>query len=227
MRFISVFHIVVVFAALSFGACKQTNAAELQDVVYEDSQSSGCNLSWLRDMGVCPDSLIIGDTVPNAFSCKGVYLDSMQIQRLIADNIPNRESCSISSIRLFSIKELSDSIAMCTYVYEFSDIEDIYMVLYKSTSATDVLKLPVPEMSDIDTVTDDVEYINYFKSNVEFTDDAHFMITEVTSTKGWNIDGKCVFKSSLSAQTSYSISTDGKIHKKDVVKTQSCPAFFE
>ncbi len=200
------------------GCNHQANATKLQGYSEETSYKSD-ELSWLHDIDICADSLI-ADTVPNAFHRKGVYLDSLQIHRLIADKIPNREDLSISSIRLFSIKKLSDSLFICFYVYEFSDIEDTYMFLYNENGeATDALKLPLPSKSDIMDVVDGIEYIYYFKSNVEFTDNNHFVVIEKNSTKGWDVENnKCEFETSLVTETHYVISPNGKIYKEYVAK---------
>ena len=72
------------------------------------------------------------------------------------------------------------------------------MFLYKNRSIADVLKLPIQEKSDISSVTDDIEYVDYFESFTEFTDNSHFTVTEIISTKGWNIDGECVFETAMS-----------------------------
>lgn len=215
--------ILIFLVILIFGGCNPQNTTKTQDLVTTDSiQVVSGNFLLFRDLGVYSDSLIFVDTIPNAFSQKGVYLDSLQIQGLIADKIPNRAYLSYSSIRLFSVKELSDSLYMGVYVYEYSDIEDIYMAIYKDTVITDVLKLPIQELSDIKDVIDDIEYIDYFESSVIFTDNNHFTIAELSATKGWNNDAECVFNTSLKKEAFYSISTDGRIHKEDVVKTQSC-----
>lgn len=213
------FYLVVVSAILL--TCCNTHVTKSQDVNSGIAHSVGKNLMWLGDLEIYADSLIISDTIPDIFSRKGIYLDSLQIHELIADKIPNRAPLSISSIRIFSIKELSDSLLMCGYVYEFSDIEDIYMFLYKNSNITDVLKLPIQEESNISFVTDDIEYIDYVESFTEFTDNSHFIIIEKFSTKGWDIDGECVFKTTMSKKTHYTISADGKIHKENVVKSQS------
>ncbi len=84
-----------------------------------------------------------------------------------------------------------------------------------------MLKLPIQEESDISSVTDDIEYVDYFESFTEFTDNSHFTVTEIISTKGWNIDGECVFETAMSEKTHYSISANGKIDKGDVVKSQA------
>lgn len=97
------------------------------------------------------------------------------------------------------------------------------MVIYKDMAITDILKLPIQEESNIKDVIEDIEYIDYFESSVRFTDNSHFIITERSTTKGWNHDEECVVKTSLKIETFYSISTDGQINKEDVVKTQSCP----
>lgn len=234
----SLTHVLILMAVLFIVGCDSRNNAAKS---HECSEEASCNtiksqehsqeisyhydkLSWLHDIGICSDSLM-SDTVPNAFHRKGMYLDSLQIQRLIEDKIPNRENLSISSIRLFSIKELSDSLFICFYVYEFSDIEDTYMFLYNEKGeATDTLKLPLPSESNIMDVVDGIEYIYYFESNVEFTDNNHFVVIEEASTKGWNVENnKCEFDTSLVTETYYEISANGKIYKEDVVKTQRCP----
>lgn len=84
-----------------------------------------------------------------------------------------------------------------------------------------MLKLPIQEESDISSVTDDIEYVDYFESFTEFIDKSHFTVTEKISTKGWNIDGECVFNTGMSKKTHYTISADGKIHKEGVVKSQA------
>lgn len=207
----------------ALSSCNNTDAAKSQDVNLGIVHSDSKNHIWLGDLGIVADSLIVTDTITNINSRKGLYLDSLQIQELIADKIPNKASSRVSSIRLFSIKELSDSLLMCGYVYEYSDIEDIYMFLYKNRNIADVLKLPIQEESNISSVTDDVEFIDYFESCTEFTDNSHFIVTEKTSTKGWNIDGECVFKTIMSKKTHYTISDDGKIHKGDIIKSQPSP----
>lgn len=207
----------------ALSSCNNTDAAKSQDVNPGIVHSDSKNHIWLGDLGIVADSLIVTDTITNINSRNGVYLDSLQIQELIADIIPNKLSPRISSIRLFSVKELSDSLLMCGYVYEYSDIEDIYMFLYKNRSIADVLKLPIQEESNISSVTDDVEYVDCFESYTEFTDNSHFIVTEKTSTKGWNIDGKCVFNTTMSKKTHYTILDDGKIHKGDIIKSQSSP----
>lgn len=212
-------NIFVFIATLCIIGCNhQANAAKVQEHSDETPYKSG-ELLWLHDIGICSDSLM-SDTVPNPLHRKGVYLDSLQIHRLIADKIPNREDTSISSIRLFSIKKLSDSLFICFYVYEFSDIEDTYMFLYNEKGeATDALKLPLPSVSNIMDVVDGIEYIYYFESNVEFTDNNHFIVIENNSTKGWDIENnKCKFETSLVTETYYVISPNGKIHKEDVAK---------
>ncbi|WP_295729142.1 hypothetical protein [uncultured Muribaculum sp.] len=215
--------IFIFLAILIFGGCDPKNTTKTQDSVAVDSiQVVSDNFLLFRNLGVYSDSLIFVDTIPNAFSQKGIYLDSLQIQQLLADKIPNMACLSYSSIRLFSVKELSDSLYLGVYVYEYSDIEDIYMAIYKDTVITDVLKLPIQEHSDIKDVIDDIEYIDYFESSVIFTDNIHFTITELSATKGWNDDEECVFDTSLKKETFYSISANGQIHKEDVVKTQSC-----
>lgn len=214
--------IIFFLAILIFGGCNPQNKTKTKDSVATDSvQVVSDNFLLFRNLGVYSDSLIFVDTIPNALSQKGIYLDSLQIQKLLADKISNRACLSYSSIRLFSVKELSDSLYLGVYVYEYSDIEDIYMAIYKDTVITDVLKLPIQEHSNIEDVIDDIEYIDYFESSVIFTDDIHFIITELSATKGWNDDEECVFDTSLKKETFYSISTNGQIHKEDVVKTQS------
>ena len=203
--------------------CNQQQAAKTQNLTADSPLVVNDNLILFQDLGISLDSIISVDTIPNAFSRQGIYLDSLQIQELIADKIPNRASLSYSSIRLFSIKKLSDCLCVGVYVYEYSDIEDIYMVIYKDMAITDILKLPIQEESNIKDVIEDIEYIDYFESSVRFTDNSHFIITERSTTKGWNYDEECVFKTSLKIETFYSISTDGQINKEDVVKTQSCP----
>lgn len=215
--------IIIFIATLILSGCNQQQAAKAQNLTADSSLVVNDNLILFRNLGISLDSLISVDTIPKALSRQGIYLDSLQIQELIADKIPNRASLSYSSIRLFSIKELSDSLCVGFYVYEYSDIEDIYMVVYKDIAITDVLKLPIQEESNIKDVIDDIEYIDYFESSVLFTDNSHFIITELSTTKGWNYDEECVFKTSLKIETFYSISPDGQIHKEDVVKTQSCP----
>ena len=215
--------IIIFIASLILSGCNQQQTAKAQNLTANSTLVANDNLRPFSNLGISPDSLIFVDTIPNAFSRRGTYLDSLQIQELIADKIPNRASLSYSSIRLFSVKELSDSLCVGVYVYEYSDIEDIYMVVYKDTAITDVLKLPIQEKSDIQDVIDGIEYIDYFESSVIFTDDSHFIVTELSTTKGWNNNEECVFKTSLKKETFYSISTDGQIHKEDVVKTQSCP----
>ena len=202
--------------------CNQQQAAKTQNLTADNPLVVNDNLILFRDLGISLDSIISVDTIPNAFSRQGIYLDSLQIQELIADKIPNRASLSYSSIRLFSIKKLSDCLCVGVYVYEYSDIEDIYMVIYKDMAITDILKLPIQEESNIKDVIEDIEYIDYFESSVRFTDNSHFIITERSTTKGWNHDEECVVKTSLKIETFYSISTDGQINKEDVVKTQSC-----
>lgn len=234
----SLIHVLILMAALFIVGCdSRNNAAKSR----ECSEEASCNtiksqehfqeisyrydkLSWLHDIGICSDSLM-SDTVPNAFHRKGVYLDSLQIHRLIEDKIPNREDLSISSIRLFSINELSDSLFICFYVYEFADIEDTYMFLYNEKGeATDALKLPPSEKSDLVDVVDGIEHIDVFESDIEFPDNNHFIVIENSSTKGWDFENnKCVFETSLVTKTYYVISANGKIHKEDVVKTQRCP----
>lgn len=229
----SIFHIICIISALFGIGCDRSHATEpqdaiadsnqnVQDVTADDNPSVVGNPTWISDMGIYTDSLIIADTIPNAFSRKGVYLDDMQIQKLIADKIPDRASSSISSIRLFSIKELDDSMTLCTYVYEFSDIEDIYMIIYKNSHITDILKIPIPDKSDISNVICGTEYIDYFTSTVIFTDNSHFTINEHKSTKGWNNDNECVFYTAMIIETFYNISTDGKIHKGDSFIHQCC-----
>ena len=183
------------------GCNHQTNATKSKECA--DVASYSCNkLSWLHDIGICSDSLM-SDTVPDAFHRKGVYLDSLQIHRLISDKIPNREDLSISSIRLFSINELSDSLFICFYVYEFSDIEDTYMFLYNEKGvATDALKLPPSEKSDLVDVVDGIEHIDVFESDIEFPDNNHFIVIEKSSTKGWDLENnKFVFETSLVTKT--------------------------
>lgn len=214
--------IIIFIAALTFSGCNQQQAAKAQNLTADSSLAVDDNLMLFRDLGISIDSLISVDTIPNALSRQGIYLDSMQIQKLIADKIPNRASLSYSSIRLFSVKKLSDNLCVGVYVYEYSDIEDIYLIVYKDTTITDVLKIPIQEESNVKDVIDDIEYIDYFESLVIFTDDSHFIITELSTTKGYNNDEECVFKTSLKKETFYFISTDGQIHKEDVVKTQSC-----
>lgn len=229
----SIFQIICIISALFCIGCNRSKAINaqdaiadsnphMQDVTADDNPSVVNNLTWLCGMGIYTDSLIVTDTIPNAFSRKGVYLDDLQIKKLIANKIPRRKSSLISSIRLFSIKELDDSLTLCTYVYEFSDIEDIYMLIYKNAQITDILKLPIPEKSNLSNVINGTEYIDYFKSSVIFTDNSHFTISERTSTEGWNNDNKCVFYTEFEIITVYYISTDGKIHKGDVIKSQSC-----
>ena len=203
--------------------CNQQQASKTQNLTADSPLVVNDNLILFQDLGISLDSIISVDTIPNAFSRQGIYLDSLQIQELIADKIPNRASLSYSSIRLFSIKKLSDCLCVGVYVYEYSDIEDIYMVIYKDMAITDILKLPIQEESNIKDVIEDIEYIDYFESSVRFTDNSHFIITERSTTKGWNHDEECVVKTSLKIETFYSISTDGQINKEDVVKTQSCP----
>lgn len=70
-------------------------------------------------------------------------------------------------------------------------------------------------------MTDDIEYVDYFESFTEFTDNSHFTVTEKISTKGWNIDGECVFKTAMSKKTYHTISADGKIDKEGVIKSQT------
>lgn len=202
-------------------SCNNNHALKSQDVNPDNIHRVSTNHIWLSDLGIVADSLIITDTIANINSRRGIYLDSLQIQELIADKIPNEASPIVSSIRLFSVKELSDSLFMCGYVYEYSDIEDIYMFIYKNRSIVDVLKLPIQEESNISSVIDDVEYVDYFESCTEFTDNSHFIVTEIISTKGWHIDGKCVFNTTMSKKSHYTISGDGKIHKGDVIKSQS------
>lgn len=215
--------IIIFIATLILSGCNQQQAAKAQNLTADSSLVVNDNLILFRNLGISLDSLISVDTIPKALSRQGIYLDSLQIQELIADEIPNRASLSYSSIRLFSIKELSDSLCVGFYVYEYSDIEDIYMVIYKDMAITDILKLPIQEESNIKDVIEDIEYIDYFESSVRFTDNSHFIITERSTTKGWNHDEECVVKTSLKIETFYSISPDGQIHKEDVVKTQSCP----
>lgn len=221
-KYFPIIIIIIFFATLIFSGCNQQQAAKAQNLTADSSLAVNDNLMLFRDLGISIDSLISVDTIPNAHSRQGIYLDSMQIQKLIADNIPNRASLSYSSIRLFSVKKLSDSLCVGFYVYEYSDIEDIYLIVYKDTAITDVLKLPIQEESNVKDVIDDIEYIDYFESSVIFTDDRHFIITELSTTEGCNNDEECVFKTSLKKETFYSISTDGQIHKEDFVKTQSC-----
>lgn len=213
--------IIIFIATLILCGCNQQQAAKAQNLTAYSSFAVDDNLMLFRDLGISINSLISVDTIPSALSRQGIYLDSMQIQNLIADKIPNRASLSYSSIRLFSVKKLSDNLCVGVYVYEYSDIEDIYLIVYKDTAITDVLKLPIQEESNVKDVIDDIEYIDYFESLVIFTDDSHFIITELSTTKGYNNE-ECVFKTSLKKETFYSISTDGQIHKEDVVKTQSC-----
>lgn len=214
--------IIIFIASLILSGCNQHQAAKAQPLTTDSSLVISDNLMLFRDLGISPDSLVFADTIPNVFSRTGIYLDSLQIHKLIADKIPNRASPSYSSIRLFSVKELPNSLCLGVYVYEYSDIVDIYIIVYKDTVITDVLKLPIQENSDIKDVIDDIEYIDYFESSVLFTDDSHFIITELSTTKGYNNDEECVFKTSLKKETNFSITTDGQIHKEDVVKTQSC-----
>ncbi len=214
--------IIIFIATLILSGCNQQQAAKTQNLTADNPLVVNDNLILFRDLGISLDSIISVDTIPNAFSRQGIYLDSLQIQELIADKIPNRASLSYSSIRLFSIKKLSDCLCVGVYVYEYSDIEDIYMVIYKDMAITDILKLPIQEESNIKDVIEDIEYIDYFESSVRFTDNSHFIITERSTTKGWNHDEECVVKTSLKIETFYSISTDGQINKEDVVKTQSC-----
>ncbi len=215
--------IIIFIATLILSGCNQQQAAKTQNLTADSPLVVNDNLILFQDLGISLDSIISVDTIPNAFSRQGIYLDSLQIQELIADKIPNRASLSYSSIRLFSIKKLSDCLCVGVYVYEYSDIEDIYMVIYKDMAITDILKLPIQEESNIKDVIEDIEYIDYFESSVRFTDNSHFIITERSTTKGWNHDEECVVKTSLKIETFYSISTDGQINKEDVVKTQSCP----
>lgn len=218
------FHIVVFFATLFIIGCNnQTNATKSVELISDNSSCRSDNLSWLRDIGITVDTLIT-DTIPNAFHKKGVYLDSLQIQKLISNKIPSRAPYEFSSIRLFAIKEISDSLTFCVYMYKFSDIEDIYGLIYNNKGlVTDVIKLPIPETSDIEDVIDDIEYIYYFDSKIEFTDNYNFIVTEHSSNKGFNNgNDECVFTTSLTVKTFYSISLNGKIKKLDVVKTQSC-----
>ena len=215
--------IIIFIATLILSGCNQQQAAKTQNLTADSPLVVNDNLILFRNLGISLDSIISVDTIPNAFSRQGIYLDSLQIQELIADKIPNRASLSYSSIRLFSIKKLSDCLCVGVYVYEYSDIEDIYMVIYKDMAITDILKLPIQEESNIKDVIEDIEYIDYFESSVRFTDNSHFIITERSTTKGWNHDEECVVKTSLKIETFYSISTDGQINKEDVVKTQSCP----
>ena len=215
--------IIIFIATLILSGCNQQQAAKTQNLTADSPLVVNDNLILFQDLGISLDSIISVDTIPNAFSRQGIYLDSLQIQELIADKIPNRASLSYSSIRLFSIKKLSDCLCVGVYVYEYSDIEDIYMVVYKDMAITDILKLPIQEESNIKDVIEDIEYIDYFESSVRFTDNSHFIITERSTTKGWNHDEECVVKTSLKIETFYSISTDGQINKEDVVKTQSCP----
>lgn len=215
--------IIIFIATLILCGCNQQQAAKAQNLTADSSFAVDDNLMLFRDFGISIDSLISVDTIPSALSRQGIYLDSIQIQNLIADKIPNRASLSYSSIRLFSVKKLSDNLCVGVYVYEYSDVEDIYVIVYKDTAITDVLKLPIQEESNVKDVIDDIEYIDYFESLVIFTDDSHFIITELSTTKGYNYNNEeCVFKTSLKKETFYSISTDGQIHKEDVVKTQSC-----
>ncbi len=215
--------IIIFIATLILCGCNQQQAAKAQNLTADSSFAVDDNLMLFRDLGISIDSLISVDTIPSALSRQGIYLDSIQIQNLIADKIPNRASLSYSSIRLFSVKKLSDNLCVGVYVYEYSDVEDIYVIVYKDTAITDVLKLPIQEESNVKDVIDDIEYIDYFESLVIFTDDSHFIITELSTTKGYNYNNEeCVFKTSLKKETFYSISTDGQIHKEDVVKTQSC-----
>ncbi len=215
--------IILFIAILILCGCNQQQTAKAQNLTADSPLAVNDNLMLFRDLGISIDSLISVDTIPNALSRQGIYLDSMQIQQFIADKIPNRASLSYSSIRLFSVKKLSDNLCVGVYVYEYSDIEDIYLIVYKDTAITDVLKLPIQEESNVKDVIDDIEYIDYFESLVIFTDDSHFIITELSTTKGYNYNNEeCVFKTSLKKETFYSISTDGQIHKEDVVKTQSC-----
>lgn len=215
--------LIIFIATLTLSGCNQQQAAKTQNLTVDSTLVVTDNLILFSDLGISPDSLIFVDTIPNAIFRQGLYLDSLQIQKLIADKIPNRASPSYSSIRLFSVKELSDSLCVGVYAYEYSDIEDIYMVVYKDMAIADVLKLPIQEESNIKDIIDSIEYVDYFESSVIFTDDSHFIVTELSTTKGWDNDEKCVFKTSLKKETFYSISTDGQIHKEDVVKTQSCP----
>lgn len=215
--------IILFIAILILCGCNQQQTAKAQNLTADSPLAVNDNLMLFRDLGISIDSLISVDTIPNALSRQGIYLDSMQIQQFIADKIPNRASLYYSSIRLFSVKKLSDNLCVGVYVYEYSDIEDIYLIVYKDTAITDVLKLPIQEESNVKDVIDDIEYIDYFESLVIFTDDSHFIITELSTTKGYNYNNEeCVFKTSLKKETFYSISTDGQIHKEDVVKTQSC-----
>ena len=199
--------IILFIAILILCGCNQQQTAKAQNLTADSPLAVNDNLMLFRDLGISIDSLISVDT----------------IQQFIADKIPNRASLSYSSIRLFSVKKLSDNLCVGVYVYEYSDIEDIYLIVYKDTAITDVLKLPIQEESNVKDVIDDIEYIDYFESLVIFTDDSHFIITELSTTKGYNYNNEeCVFKTSLKKETFYSISTDGQIHKEDVVKTQSC-----
>lgn len=197
-----------------------TNAQEVSSNKNQDGFSY--NYRWLRDLGIYADGLKFSDSIPNPSSRKGVYLDSLQIQELIPNKYPRRQPLPYS-IRLSSLKELSDSICLCIYVYEYSDMEYAYMITYNTSKSIDVLKLPNLDNADIVNVIDDIEYIDYFESSVRFTDNSHFIITELSSTRGWNNDEECVFNTSFKKETFYSISIDGQIHKEDVIKTQSCP----
>lgn len=161
-------YILSIFAAILLISCNQRNVSNSEDkrcepqpaeTIIEPTDCYSNNLTWLRDIGITVDTLIT-DTIPNAFHKKGVYLDSLQIQKLISDKIPSRAPYEFSSIRLFAIKEISDSLTFCVYMYEFSDIEDIYGLIYNNKGlVTDVIKLPIPETSDIEDVIDDIEYI--------------------------------------------------------------------
>lgn len=217
-------YIVSIIAVIFLIGCNQRNdVSKAEGTNIESIEHNSVNLKWLRDIKIKVDTLIT-DTVPNAFHKKGVYLDSLQIQKLISDKIPERMPETISSIRLFAIKELSDSLTLCGYVYEFSDIEDLYGLIYDHEgNITDVIKFPIPSTSDIENVVDNVEYIYYFESDIEFTDNHNFIVIERSSTKGYdNNNGECVFETSLTTKTFYSISLEGKIKKGEVVNTQSC-----
>lgn len=152
--------IIIFIATLILSGCNQQQAAKTQNLTADSPLVVNDNLILFQDLGISLDSIISVDTIPNAFSRQGIYLDSLQIQELIADKIPNRASLSYSSIRLFSIKKLSDCLCVGVYVYEYSDIEDIYMVIYKDMAITDILKLPIQEESNIKDVIDDIEYID-------------------------------------------------------------------
>lgn len=220
-------YILSVFAVIFIIGCNQKNVSKAEEIkaeeiAVEEPECHSDNVEWLRNQGIMVDTLIT-DTIPNAFHKKGVYLDSLQISKLISNKIPDRKPETISSIRLFAVKELSDSLTFCFFIYEFSDIEDVYGLIYNQEGEiTDVVKLPIPEISDVENVVDDIEYIYYFDSNIEFTDNHNFIVIERSSTKGWNSNNECVFVTSLTKKTFYSISLDGKIKKLDVVKSQSC-----